>query len=106
MSPVPTVAQARAYLKVSATAISDEEFTRIYNAEVDAQAQVCAIPTTAYPDALGQALLRRIQRQVAAKNLPLGLVGLEASEFAPSRIPAYDAIVEAGERPYRAQVVA
>lgn len=102
---IPTIAQARAYLKVSATAITDEEFTRIYNAEVSNQTLVCTVPVD-YPDDLGQTLLRRIQRQVAAKNLPLGLVGLDAAEYAPSRIPALDALVEAGERPYRTQVVA
>lgn len=103
--PIPTVAQTRAYLRVSATALPDEELTRIYNGEQESQAGVCTVPVD-YPDALGQAFLRRVQRQVAAKNLPLGLVGTEAAEFAPTRIPFLDSIVESLERPYRTQVLA
>jgi hypothetical protein len=58
-----------------------------------------------YPDALAQAMLRRVQREIAARNLPLGMVGLEA-EYGPANIPAYDALVEHHEAPYRRQVLA
>ena len=59
----------------------------------------------AYPDALCQALLRRIQREVAARNLPLGMVGLEA-EYGPANIPAFDALIEHHEHAYRRVVLA
>jgi hypothetical protein len=59
-----------------------------------------------YPDALAQALLRRIQREVAARNLPLGMVGLDASEYGPTRLPYLDALVEEHERAFRRVVLA
>jgi hypothetical protein len=63
-------------------------------------------PPDNYPAALYQALLRRVQREVAARNLPLGMVGLDAAEYGPARLPALDALVEDHERAYRRQVVA
>lgn len=59
-----------------------------------------------YPDALAMALLRRVQREVAARNLPLGMVGLDASEYGPTRVPYFDAQIEMHEHPYRRQVLA
>jgi len=59
-----------------------------------------------YPDALAQGLLRRVQREIAARNLALGMVGLDAAEFGPARIPALDALVEEHERAYRRVVLA
>jgi len=104
----PTVAEARAYIGVPATTLPDEDLDRIYNACDEAQKARCHIPTEpdAYPDSLGQALLRRIQREVSAKNLPLGMVGVDATEYGPQRLPFYDSIVEETERPYRIQVLA
>jgi hypothetical protein len=54
---------------------------------------------------LNQAFLRRIQREVAGRNLPLGLVGIDA-EYGASRIPTLDTLIEDAERPYRKQVLA
>lgn len=62
-------------------------------------------PETGYTEALAQALLRRVQREIAARNLPLGMVGLEA-EYGPANIPAYDALTEMHEHPFRRVVLA
>lgn len=67
----------------------------------------CITPTDADGiAALEQALLRRVQREVAARNLPLGMVGLDAAEYGPAALAAYDALVETHERAYRTQVLA
>lgn len=58
-----------------------------------------------FPDALAQALLRRVQREIAARNLPLGMVGLEA-EYGPANIPAFDALIEHHEHAFRRVVLA
>lgn len=95
----------RGYLRVPATALSDADLQRMLDACAGDQAQRC-VWTEPYPDALSQALLRRIQREVAARNLPLGMVGLDAAEYGPQRLPFLDALVEEHERGYRKQVLA
>lgn len=95
----------RAYLRVPATALSDEDLGRMVDAQADDQAQRC-VWADPYPAALEQALLRRVQREVAARNLPLGMVGLDAQEYGPQRLPFLDSLVEEHERGYRKQVLA
>lgn len=110
---IPTLEETRVYIGVPATALSDEDLTRIYAAQQAEQVARCAWPADpldpdadTYPDALGQAFLRRVQREVSAKNLPLGMVGVDAGEYGPSRLPFLDSLVEENERPYRKQVLA
>jgi hypothetical protein len=100
------LATVRAYLRVPATALSDEDLGRMLAACQDDQAQRCVWPADAYPDALAQAVLRRVQREVAARNLPLGMVGLDAAEYGPTRLPFLDSLVEEHERAFRRQVLA
>jgi len=99
------LATVRAYLKVPATVLSDPDLQRMLDASADDQAARCTVPDP-YPDALAQALLRRVQREVAARNLPLGMVGLDAAEYGPTRLPYLDSLVEEHERAYRVQVLA
>ena len=87
-------------MKIPTTALSDVDLARMYHAAAADQAQRCTIPDV-YPDTLGQALLRRIQREIAARNLPLGVMGADAAEYAPTRVPTYDALVEHHEAGYR-----
>lgn len=101
----PTLSEVRAYVQVPATVLTDEDLGRMLNASDQDQASRCTVPDP-YPDALGQALLRRVQREVAARNLPLGMVGLDSAEFGPERLPYFDALVEEHERPYRTPVLA
>jgi hypothetical protein len=99
------LATVRGYLQVPATLLSDDDLLRMFNtAKVD-QAQRCTLPDGEAP-ALDQALLRRVQREVAARNLPLGMVGLDGVEYGPAALAAYDALVEQHERAYRTQVLA
>lgn len=110
MPGTPTVEEVRAYLRVPATALSDEDLARMYAGEVEVQGRRCRWETPAgeqpddtRPDALAQALLRRTQREVAARNLPLGVLG-DAGEFGPQRIPFLDSVVEKLEGPWRVVV--
>jgi hypothetical protein len=100
------LATVRAYLKVPATSLSDEDLQRMLDASADDQAARCSWTDGQYPEALAQALLRRVQREVAARNLPLGMVGLDAAEYGPQRLPYLDSLVEEHERAYRVQVLA
>jgi hypothetical protein len=106
------LATVRAYLKVPATVLSDDDLGRMFDTAKIDQAQRChypgsdALPPEPRPAALDQALLRRVQREVAARNLPLGMVGLDAAEYGPQRLPYLDSLVEEHERAYRIQVLA
>jgi hypothetical protein len=100
------LATVRAYLRVPATALSDEDLQRMIDTSAADQSARCHWePTAEFPVALEQALLRRVQREVAARNLPLGMVGLEA-EYGPQSLATYDALVEQHERQYRNVVLA
>lgn len=99
------LATVRAYLRVPATALSDEDLTRVMDATYGDQVARCAWPGE-YPAELEQAWLRRVQREVAARNIPLGMVGLDAAEYGPTRLPYLDSVVEEHERPWRRQVLA
>lgn len=104
--PTLDLATVRAYLRVPATQLSDEDLTRMLDGCTEDQWARCVWSPELYPDTLGQALLRRVQREVAARNLPLGMVGLDASEYGPQRLPYLDALVEEHERAYRRVVLA
>lgn len=106
MSPRPTFEAVREYLKVPATVLSDDDLARMMGTADAEQRARCTMDEDPeiIPDALNQTYLRRVQREVAAKNLPLGMVGIDA-EYGPQRVPYLDALVEENERPYRMQVV-
>jgi hypothetical protein len=108
MATLPDLATVRAYLKVPTTALSDADLERMMAAAGQDQLARCAWPgmdSNDYPEALAQAFLRRVQREVAARNLPLGMVGLDASEYGPTRLPFLDSLVEEHERAYRRVVL-
>jgi len=102
------LATVRAYVQVPATALSDEDLARMLAACSDDQATRCAWDdngTGERPATLDQALLRRVQREIAARNLPLGMVGLDAMEYGPEALSRYDALVDEHERAYRRVVL-
>lgn len=114
----PELETVRAYLKVPATVLSDAELQAMIDTACGDQLVRCRwwatdangdpvvpAPADEYPAPLYLALLRRVQREVAARNLPLGMVGLDASEYGPTRLPTLDALVEEHERGWRRQVV-
>lgn len=113
MLGIPTVAEARAWLGVSVTAVSDDDVQEIIDAELVLQARILDVPAdpgddgneATYPVPLARALLRRVGRQIAARSVPLGFVGGEASEFSPIALAAYDAEISRLEASYVIPVV-
>jgi hypothetical protein len=59
-----------------------------------------------YPEPLARSLLRRVQREIAAKSVPLGLVGGEASEWSPVGLQSWDAEISRLEASYVVPVTA
>ena len=115
MGTIPDLAAVREYLRVPATTLSDIDLERMRIACLTDQMARCKWPgqetpddetDDQYPEALAQALLRRIQRECAAKNLPLGMVGLDGAEYGPQSLPAYDALISEHEKAFRRQVLA
>jgi hypothetical protein len=108
MADKPTLADARAWLNVPVASLSDADLQQILDAELAIQARLCRVPTegTVYPDALSRAVLRRCSRQVAARNVPLGVLGAEGSEFGPMQLQSWDAEISRLEASYRIPVIA
>jgi len=112
MGAIPDLATVRAYIRVPATVISDEDLQRMMDAALTDQIARCVWPgqddpeSTEYPEALAQGYLRRIQRECAARNLPLGMVGLDGGEYGPQTLPAYDALIAEHEHAFRRVVLA
>jgi hypothetical protein len=109
MGTIPDLATVRSYIRVPATVISDEDLQRVMDAALTDQLARCTWPDQetpeSYPEALGQAFLRRVQRECAARNLPLGMVGLDGGEYGPQTLPAYDALIAEHEHAFRRVVV-
>jgi hypothetical protein len=109
MTGIPTLEEARAWLGLTTAQISDEDLQAILVAEQVVQARLCALPAepdAVYPEPLARALLRRVQVHVARKNLPLGMIGGDATEWSPVSLTAYDAEVQRLESSYLIPVVA
>jgi len=69
----PDLTAVKAYLGDSS--YSDQDISDALAAEKAAQATVCRVPadTDTWPDDLTEALKRRVRRNLAMKQLPLGL---------------------------------
>lgn len=104
---LPDLDAVRAWVGVSTAAMDDNTLTAVVLTEANTQLSVSRLldEETALPTELSQALFRRVSRQVAARNLPLGLTD-NTGEYGPARIPAYDAEIMRLEAPRRAPVVA
>ncbi len=109
--PLPPLEDVRRWLSLPATSLGDEDLTRVLEAEARLQAAACRVPvddpllpTTYVPGAEHtQALFRRVGREVAAKGLPLGVMGAD-SEYGPSRLSRWDAEIDRLEGPTRVVV--
>ena len=114
MLGIPTAEECRAWAQVSTDAVPDDDLEAIRAAEVAIQALTCELPgdpdeggqEATYPPPLARALLRRVQRQCAARNLPLGFFTDTAAEFGPQQLSAWDAEVSRLESSFRMHVVA
>lgn len=110
----PTLAEIRSWVRVAATNLTDTELEHVADAEQTAQVAALASlaevvggppPERVIPADVYQAFLRRCARHIAARGLPLGIIGVD-SEFGTSRLPRWDAEVDRLEAPYVVQVVA
>ena len=107
----PDMADVRAYIRVPATSLPDADLTRMMISAATDQTARCNTDLGRDPDtgavneSLAQAFLRRVQREVAGRNLPLGMVGVDSSEYGPTRIAA-DNLIDEHERPFVRAVLA
>lgn len=111
---IPTLEEVRVYLDLPEGVLSEDDLGRMWDAARSEQANACRtpvdgdgapLPDAAWPATLVQALLRRVQRMTATRNLPLGYASPDG-QFGPARLLNYDAIIEELEGPYRKVVVA
>lgn len=113
MQGIPTVEDCRDWARVSVEAVTDADLGVIRQSELDIQALTCELPDdpdaggqeATYPPALARALLRRVQRQCAARNIPLGFFTDTVAEFGPQQLSSWDAEVSRLESSYRQHVV-
>ena len=107
--PLPPLEEVRRWLTLPASSLGDEDLTRVLEAEAGLQADMCRVPVDATGEiyaptqAHTQALYRRVGREVAAKGLPLGVMGAD-SEYGPSRLSRWDAEIDRLEGPSRVVV--
>ena len=107
MPGIPTAAEVRAWIGVSTAQVSDDDLVQILDAEQAIQARLLDVPVdpAAYPDPLARALYRRVQCHLARKNLPLGMLGGDSTEWSPVSLAAWDAEVQRIESSYLIPVV-
>lgn len=114
MAELPTPEFLRSWVNVPAEYLPEDQLDLMYRAALGKVSTTCRVPldedgntdttSAAWPDELVEAILRRVQREIAAKNLPLGYLD-QASEYGPARIPAYDVLIEELEGHHRKVVV-
>ena len=109
---LPPLADVRAWIQVPASVVSDDQLTQVLEAEAAIQAAACRVlvvnpldVVTGPEAALTQALYRRVARQIAARGVPLGMLGAD-SEYGPARLSRWDAEVDRLEGPWRVMVFA
>ncbi|MEU4675743.1 hypothetical protein [Micromonospora sp. NPDC023737] len=99
---MPDVPAVVAYL--GGTSFTDEEIQDALDAEAAAQRAVCRVRAV-YPDDLRQALLRRVQRNLAMRQLPLAVLQGDAEGGDSTVLPGRDPEVRRLEAPHRKLVV-
>jgi hypothetical protein len=101
----PSLADIRAYIAVPATVVDDTILGWVAGAEQVAQVHAVDVALGAeLPDDLHQAFMRRVARHLAARSVPLGLIGLD-NEYGASRLVRWDAEVDRLEAPHVMPVV-
>lgn len=98
--PKPDAPAVTAYLGTNAASYPTGALEGALAAEASAQARICRTPEldADYPDDLAEALMRRVARNLAMRNLPLGIM---ADEMGPTRIGSTDPEVRRLEAPHR-----
>jgi hypothetical protein len=100
---MPTVDDVAFYLRSIAGTWTTVELQDALNAERSAQRDRCG-ERAIYPDALRQALLRRVSRNLAMRLLPLA-VNTGDADAGPTILPGNDPEVRRLEAPYRRLVM-
>lgn len=101
----PGLAHVLAYLaSTGPTSYTDAQVDDALAAERAAQAMACRIPA-AYPADLGEALCRRVARNLAARSVPVASFSAFDGGGTVTRVPQRDAEVARLEGPYRRLVV-
>ena len=105
----PLVDDVRAWLQVPATVVPDPMLQDVMDAELVIQAELCRVPDpTTWPvgtaSDLVQALYRRVGRVLAARAVPLGVLGTDA-EYGGVYLGRWDAEVARLEGPTRRLVM-
>lgn len=99
--PIPDLAAVKEYLGDSSW--TDAEISAALDAETASQAANCRIPAT-YPVDLGEALKRRVARNLAVRGVPLSVQQGDI-ETTPTYVPRTDPEIRRFEAPYRRLVV-
>lgn len=86
------------------TSCTDEEIQDALDAEASAQRKVCRVPAEYAPD-LRQALLRRVARNLALRELPLAVLHGDAEGGDDTILPGRDPEVRRLEAPFRKLVM-
>lgn len=100
---LPTLTAVKTYLGEVAAQWTDPDLTDALTAEAAAQARVCRVRAD-YPADLREALLRRVQRNLAMRALPLAVLQGDA-EAGSTVLPGRDPEVRRLEAPHRKVVV-
>jgi len=100
----PTLDEVRAWLRVPATILPDEQLDVIAAAEQTEQVELVWTGVDA-PANVVAAFYRRCARHAAAKAIPLGILGADA-EYGAVRLSRWESEVERLEAHYTAPVVA
>lgn len=101
---MPTTDDVAEYLREGAASWDVADLQDALDAEAAAQRSVCRVGAV-YPADLRQALLRRVQRNLAMRQLPLAVLQGDA-ELGGAALPGRDPEVRRFEAPYRKLVVA
>lgn len=101
----PTLAQIRAWISVSESALPDDQLSVIRDGEIAEQARICRIGDEGesdplIPAPLIEALYRRCARAVAARGIPLGYTQMEDG-YGAQTLMRVDAEVARLEGPWR-----
>ena len=103
---VPNLEAVKEYLSSNGgTSQEDDTIEGALAAETRAQARVCRIPAT-YPEDLGEALMRRVARNLAARQVPIAQITSFDGGQQVSRVPSWDNEVRRLEGPFRKVILA
>jgi hypothetical protein len=94
----------KAYLGPTAAKYSDAVLTGVITTESAAQASKVNYPPSPAPE-LAEALMRRCQRNLALRALPIGLTDVQGDADTRSYVPGRDPEIQRLEGPYRKLVL-